>query len=375
MRLKKFNFLLILVFLGTQVFGNTNEATIKKEDFTKSYKQEYSVSATDKFIVDNRFGKIDIKTWDKSKVKIDVLITVKAKSSDDANEVFDRIIITFDQGTGYTSAKTEIEEKSSWTSWFGWGSSSDNYSIDYTVTMPAAHTLDLANKYGHSYVSSFNGPANFEVKYGDLFTEEIGGNVTLNLGYGNAKMGNMSNLDATIKYSELKTENLGDIKLNCKYSKIKLNNVGRMNVVSGYDDFVIKKAESLNYDGKYSNLEIIEIGAIEGLSKYTSFDIGTIHGTGKFELSYGGLKVNQLMPSFGTLDVIGKYSGIKITLHENTAFKLKGTAHYADIDVPEGFNTKRNIKQSSTHELEGHYKSDTGGSITLQTSYGDVRIW
>lgn len=48
-----------------------------KQVFTKNIKKEFSVSANGTCEISNMYGIVELKTWDKNRVKVDVLISIK----------------------------------------------------------------------------------------------------------------------------------------------------------------------------------------------------------------------------------------------------------------------------------------------------------
>ena len=91
------------------------------QEFTKTIKKEFSLNANGTVNLVNKYGKIDVKTWDKSRAKIEVTIVVKAGSESHAQVVFERIRIDFSNDDSFVKAETIIESNKS--SWFDWGSS------------------------------------------------------------------------------------------------------------------------------------------------------------------------------------------------------------------------------------------------------------
>jgi len=376
MKPKVFNILAIvccILFAGIPSQAS-DVSGIFKTEYTKSYSKTFDVNATDKFIVTNRYGKIDIQTWTESKVQVDVLVTANARSKEAGDEMLERIKIIFDQGGDYTSAITEIGEKSSWGSWWS-GSSNDDFKIEYTVKMPAEHSLDLSNKYGHSYIADFKGNGKFTVKYGDLNAHNVGGEVSLFLGYGNGTILNCGDVDAEIKYSKLRMEDVGHVKIDTKYSKLTFNTIQNLRAYSGYDNFTIGSVANLDYEGKYSDLNIESANHLKVASKYTNLDIGKCDNGGDISLNYGGIKIEELGANFEKFYVNGNYSGIKIGIHQDASYTFEASARYAGINHPGGLNVKRDIQSGQNKEISGSKGSNPKGFIKLTSNYGGIKVW
>ena len=59
-------------------------------EFTKTIKKEFDITSDGTTSITNKYGKVEIKTWDRNRVKVDVTIVVKASSESKAQEVFDQ---------------------------------------------------------------------------------------------------------------------------------------------------------------------------------------------------------------------------------------------------------------------------------------------
>ena len=87
-----------LVFLLAGLLVTGLQAKNHYQEFTKTIKKEFDITRDGTTNIKNKYGKVDIKTWDKNRVKIDVRIVVNARSEKSAQEVFDRIDIGFSNG-------------------------------------------------------------------------------------------------------------------------------------------------------------------------------------------------------------------------------------------------------------------------------------
>src|SRR5690349_11375021 len=73
--------------LTSKVFAGNDPDGEKKKTYSKSY----TVSSTDKINFENKFGELKINTWDKNEVKVDVSISAKANSDEQAQVILDNI--------------------------------------------------------------------------------------------------------------------------------------------------------------------------------------------------------------------------------------------------------------------------------------------
>ena len=79
-----------------------------KREYSKTINKQFPITTDGMVEISNRYGKVEIKTWDNSEVKVEVVISVNATSEDRAEDVFDRITIDFNSGRDFVSATTEL---------------------------------------------------------------------------------------------------------------------------------------------------------------------------------------------------------------------------------------------------------------------------
>ena len=87
--------------------------TLTAKEFKKNIKKEYAISPNGTVALSNKYGIINVQTWSKNQVKIEVTITVNARNQGDADFVFEKININCSKSGDYIKAKTEIRKTSS----------------------------------------------------------------------------------------------------------------------------------------------------------------------------------------------------------------------------------------------------------------------
>ena len=139
----------LLFAVGLLAAGSTTQ-----QEFSKTINKQFDISPDGLVNLSNKYGKIDIKTWDQNRVRISVKIVVDAKDEETAQEVFNRISVNFSNTSSQVTASTEIASKKS--SWWGWGNDSDDFAINYEVSMPTTGNLDVTAKYCDVYSAAIS---------------------------------------------------------------------------------------------------------------------------------------------------------------------------------------------------------------------------
>ena len=342
---------------------------LDSKEFTKSYNKTFNINPNILVILSNKYGKIDVKTGGGSQAVVNVVIKVQASSQVEADKAFDRINIAFSDGPDYVKAETNIEAQSSW---WGWSNNSNDFAIDYDVTMPAANKLDLSNKYGNSHIAPLNSWVKIDQKYGD-FKLDAAGSATVNLAYGGGSVGKMSGLTATVSYGKLSTDEIKDVALKSKYSEFKLNKIQNLAVTSAYDDYKISDVTNFSIDSKYGDVVVGDVDNIAVTSAYTDFKIRKIAASAVFQTSYGDVRIDGVKNGFDAITIKGNYTDFVIAVDPAASYQLDVRTSYGDVNQPASLNTRVDKEKGSTKEIVGYVgSSNTKSLIKAQLTYGDL---
>ena len=366
-----------LLVLGLFAFAaNDVQAADDKKDFTKTIKKDFPISPKGNVSITNKYGKVDVSTWDQARVKVEVKITVRAKDEQTAQTGFDRIEIHFSDTPNSLSAKTEIMEAQS-SIWTVWGSGSNiDFNIDYQVFMPETCDLDLNNKYGDSFIAALTGNTSITVKYGNFELEGSEGDLKINLGYGNGTIMQAKDVRVDGKYCNLKFYEANDVDIQSKYSKIQIEEAGNVECNSKYDHYDITKAVLVRNQGKYDNFKIGEIDDIIVISKYTDFKVDHLVNRADCEMKYGGARFNRVEKDFSEINLIGNYTDYKVKVDVGADYHVEADTDYAGLKYPSNMKIIILDKDGSKKEMSGYLgKKDAKSIIKATLDYGGLKVW
>lgn len=346
----------------------------KAQEFTRTIKKEFPISSTGEVNLSNKYGKVNVQTWERDRVKIDVTIVVEANSESAAQKVFDRINIEFANDDKFVKAETSIESTKGW--WDGWGDNNrTEFQVNYEVFMPESCDLDLSNKYGDATVSPIDGSANVSVKYGDFQLEGVGGELVVYLGYGNGTVVKARDVSAEVSYSKLNLNDVQDVNFNTKYSKLYVDKGVTVKAESKYDHFSLAEVDRFNCQAKYGNVEIGDIESLVAVSQYTDYRVDRLSDNADLDLKYGGLRIDELAKGFSEVNLNGKYSDFKIYVEEGASFMLDAETDYAGISYPTGLNVAYEKDKGTSHEVKGHSGTQGARSVIKATlEYGGLKV-
>lgn len=356
--MKQFNKIVIALLLSPLfLFG----APIKKHEKSKTISKKFNVNSNATVYIKNKYGNVNVTTWDKNTVEIDVKITVKGKNEDKVNEKLNAINIEFEATESLVEAKTIIESiKSSW-SWWGSNNNNLNYKINYYIKMPVTNNADLNNKYGNIDLDILEGKANINCDYGSIQIDKLSNpNNTIELDYcGNSNINYMKSGSVNADYSKLTIDKTDKVRVNADYSGIKIEN-----------------ADTVDFNCDYGSISITDAYTVDGNSDYTGMRIGKLRESLRIDTDYGGLRVKELVKGFSNVVIEGSYAGIKLGTASDNNFKFTVDLGFASFNYPEeSTETFKSIKKSTKKYYEGVFGKGDGKSVVkIRSSYGGVSL-
>lgn len=225
----------------------------------KTIQKVYIISKNTPLKIDNRYGKVDVKTWAKNEIKVDITIRAVEASGSKAQEIINSVTITESKSPNNISLSTQINKgKSNW--WNNVVSGSNRgVEINYNIYLPKSNELSVNNKYGSVILPDLDGNLKIDVSYGSLNAGNLSGNnITISSSYGSAKIASVKDAALDFKYGSIDLGEANNIKLNIGYcggSKVgRLINSGDISVKysGGFSVGVDKTINKLNLDAAYS---------------------------------------------------------------------------------------------------------------------------
>ena len=373
--MKKLKYKLLLVLaIGLSLTLHASEPIFKKE-ITREVHKTFDVSSGVKLGIQNKYGDINITTWSKNQIQIDVLIKVKSNNTEKAEKFLNEIKIDFESSSSKVLAKTVYPEQrnSSW--WSGWFGNNKNldYEVHYTIHAPSQMSTTLVNKYGNISQMSIEGDSDVTNKYGDIFFEDVIGELAVTLGYGKMKVGNVGDSKIKIKHCSLKMLEVGDLEISTKYSDIKIKSCRNMTSSTKYDEYVIESVSILKNDGKYDEFKIGTVDAIDIDTKYTDIDINLLNQKGRFETGYGSVDVKSTGSDLEKISIQSKYTDYRFG--DISDFHLDFVGSHSDLRIAKPYEKYNSHKDGSDLEVKAYRGSKDGGTqFSVYMKYGGLYI-
>lgn len=161
MRTIKFKILFISLILLSSNF------ILSAKELTKNLHKEFDVNENTVLVLQNKYGKIDIRNGQEQKVIIDVEIIVEHPSQETAQKILGYLDVEFSSSGNEIKAITYINDRINKIRGSNWGNNK-KFRINYTVTMPKDLDIKLSNKYGDTFIDELTGYTEIDIKYGNL---------------------------------------------------------------------------------------------------------------------------------------------------------------------------------------------------------------
>jgi hypothetical protein len=353
-----FKILFILFLIPLTIF-----ATGKKGKYTKNkmIKKEFKVNKDATLKVNNKYGNIEVTTWNENKIVIQVSITTTGNDEEKVKARLDRINVDFTNNASNVTAKTIIEKKSS--SWKIWGKNNNvSMEINYLIKMPITNNVNLNNDYGAINIDKLEGTSIINCDYGSLNIGEL------------RNTNNHINIDYT---NNSFIDFMKDGAINADYSTLNITKSGRTKLNADYSHITFGQVTNLDFNCDYGSLKMDEAGNVTGSSDYMHNSVGKLLGTGSFKIKYGSLKIKEISANFKSLNVVSSYTHLKFGTEDPVSFNFSARLSYSGLKYDDNkFTFTKEVKNSSQKEYEGYYNSaDSGKTITIKSDYGSVTFY
>jgi len=300
----------------------------------KSYSKSYPMDGNDRLTIDNRFGDVTVKTWNKPEVKVDIEIKSYADNDATAQKMIDAISISDNKSGDVVSFRTNFGSGSSNSVWDLFNNRNDHHKaeVNYTIYMPSKNGLGISNHYGSIELPDFEGKVSIESSYGSFSGKSLmHPDNEIKVRYGSASIESLSSGDVSVNYGSL---DLGSI-------------------------------EKLNAEFRYSPAKIGKIKTSANINAHYS----------------GGIDINSLDKNFSSFSYSSNYSNIKIGVENSTNANFDVTVRYGSFDydgVPVEITEKTPSDDSKgwkpTKNFKGHIGKGGGGTINISSTYGGVKF-
>ncbi|WP_412466568.1 hypothetical protein [Pedobacter sp. KLB.chiD] len=384
----------MIAMVNTSAYKQTSGDAERSKSFSKSF----SVDRNDKVNLNNQFGSIVIKTWDKKEVRVDVDIKAYANSDSDVQKLIDGVTIDATKNGDVVSFKTSMGDrngrygrgiKNGVTTW------RREVKVNYTVFMPAVNPLTVLQQYGNVEMGNFAGPTSLKVEYGNL----VAGNLSNTNNYINVQYGkcDIQDLNAAVIKHEyngpVTIGAVGTLELVAEYVAVNINTIrrsadikveygkgltvgtiggnlllnaeyARVNINTVKGNAVIKQA--------YGDLNIASAGKIAVNAEYSNVTLGMLNGDATIKMDYNRLNVNEITPACKNFTFGGEYAAVGLGFADRYNGNFNVSTSYAGFKYGSNVTSSLVSKDDETKRYTGKIGSGGAANVSIKSEYGSI---
>lgn len=300
------------------------------DGLTKTFSKTFPAGTSDKISVNNQFGSITIKAWDRKEVKADVTISAYSNNAGEQQKLLDDTRIEADKSGDQISFKTQMNTNRNG----NWGNGTRNgkkwrreVRVNYTLYVPSTNPLILSQQYGNVELGSHAGPVNAKVQYGNF----------------NAQKLSSANNNLNVQYGKMTVQDLNNANLKQQYG----------------GGITLGTARDINVSAQYSNVTIERL-----------------IGEGILSVQYNKLRIGEVAESSKVLTISAQYGGVDVGFSDSYKGRLDVRTSYGSFKFGAGVSAKvegeDEDRVSFSKSYNGSINGGGSGQVSVKSAYGSV---
>jgi len=355
-------------YISTLLLFLFSATIVAQEYYEESYADQFAVDQNTRLEIDNRHGNVNINTWSKDSVRIEIDVAISAKNDDRIDRQLDRLDIQIKKSGGYITAKSNFDKDLSIVGEVLQATgdigrtimASYSLNIDYEVHAPSYMEMDISNKFGNISLPDLEGELEVVLSHGKLKADRLDNLVSLEL----------SNGDADISF-------LNETNMDVLYSDIEIDEVTELDLKSSGSEYHLRKIGTLLLNSRNDEIYADQIDTISG--DVVSSDISTksLNETIDLDMKYGTLKLRGIEETLESVDLTCKNGDVDFEFIPTVAFSF-------DIELVEAdeirlnkslLDIQQNDQEDETIQLRGVSKNGAGSAkMRLRLEGTDLTI-
>jgi hypothetical protein len=324
-----------LLILSALMLGTLASAQDHKDK--RSVSRSFPASLETTLELENKYGKIQMVTWDKDSVAVEVEMFLSESSASKLRKLKEDIKIDFTGTNNYIIARTVIESESGRLASELKSISNTikgtnkRMEINYLVHVPRHLDVVLNNKFGDIYMDDLEGQVDIVLSNGVLKANRLVGNSSITLSFADGMINSLGSSTMKLSYSDIVLGEVSQLDLSSKSSKVNVDSVNVLKIDSRRDKLNFKKVEYFYGKGNFTQVWIYDF--LRESDVY---------------MKYGKLTIEHVIPDFNKIYVESDYTdvslyfdreaslGFDILHHEKSVLRLPGV----DVVAEESFDGK-----------------------------------
>ena len=363
--MNKVSHLLIGLFITIATIGTANAQFTETREFQK----RFAVNPGTSIEITNKYGTIELITWEKDSVVIDVRMKIEEKKVSRLDKTLDNIDFDFTSSTHYLIARTIVDKnRSQLENEFlkfkeTLMQAESSIQIDYKVWLPASNPLKIENKFGDIFIDDYDGPAEINLSNGKLKAHNFNKKATINLNFADASISELVSGRLTTNYSDLYIKNAGSLHISSKSSEIEIIESKELNIDSRRDKYRLRMTDKIEVEGSFTSIRLSQL-----------IDRGTLR------VNYGDLEIEKIDPGFSNIYLESKNTNIDLSFNPESHFNFELTETKADLKMGREITIEDKVlinEKDNTNKIQGFFgkKSEEDQKLYINAISGDLSIF
>lgn len=261
--------ILLMMLLSISFLSSGQSVTYVER--TKKEVSRYNVLQSQPLIIDNKFGHVDISTWNKNEILIEVIMTGRSRMAEQAQRILGLLAFEEDNNAGIGNAiaiKTIVKNEGPLGNGISWldDSPTKKYEaeVSYNIHIPETTPLEVISSFGNvSIHNTYKGKLWLDLYVGEFNADSlISQPKTITIG--------KSKHPNHINYIEK-----GKIIAAEGYGTLEVDRAGDIEVV-GFDTLKCKRVDHLFANRNGGLLMVDTVESMDGTIANASVDIGSL---------------------------------------------------------------------------------------------------
>jgi hypothetical protein len=314
----------------------------------KSITHTHHLSRHEPVHIDNHFGDVKVRVWEKPEVKVNIEITANAPSEKKVQAFLEIVKIHSEKVNGEIHFKTDLQcLASAFENNINGGDDKEERNflrVDYEVWMPEGHDLTVENSHGDVYIPRFLSVLNLHQNYGNLFADHLKNErsvIDLNFGKGFIKSMKGGQLNA--RQTALLIDKAENVVMTNTSGNVKVLMADHVDMKTSYGSGHIDKvSESCRFQVKYAKEFILgeimaDVDKLEIESSHTNLEL-PLCVKGRYDLSTNTRNTDLVLKDQPKVHYIATGNDAEKrmligTTTETNATKVRVTSSYGRVEV------------------------------------------
>ncbi len=310
---------LILTFLFTAELLHGQAFSEKK-----TYRETMPVTRETTLEVDNKYGTIQITSWNKDSVEIRAEVEAFSSDLDRLRRMFQGIDVNISSTSYLIRAYTSFTQNISmlFESFKGLTSKIIPYEsriqVNYYINAPEYIDMRITNKYG------------------DVYMENNTANLTLNLSNGSFKANVLNEVNGfDLIFCDATVNKLVKGRLNTSFSEVEIDESVDLSITAVSSKFNLEKTGTLNTESRRDKFFIGTVNSLRGNSYFSDFRIEEVQKEINMVTKYGDLDAEFITKGVEMVTLNSNYTDISLAFDKSLSYNLDIRYLNAFVVLPE----------------------------------------